>query len=275
MTANGSNDDSSVLFEGRPVVGNLSLDDPSEPFTRRSAAYTTRRLLRRIREMLGDDPFFLPIVLRATPTGTVRRLTDETEIVIEGFPRSGNTFAFFALKHAAALAGRDIVISSHVHTPSAVKAAVRLRYPTLYVIRRPIDTIVSLLIAAPHVPFDAAIDEWLHHHEEILPYHERFVIGTFDDVTTDFGKVTAIVNERFGTDFPLFEPTEENVEAVFAAIDRNHQVLHGGTENVVPRPSALRKAEREWLLDQLAADRFATRLADAEALYQQYASLAN
>jgi hypothetical protein len=264
-----------VLFEGRPIVGNLSLDDPSEPFTRRSAAYTTRRILRRIREALGDDPLFLPIVLRATPTGTVRRLTDATEIVIEGFPRSGNTFAFFALKHAAAQAGREVNISSHVHTPSAVKAAVRLRYPTLYVIRRPVDTIVSLLIAAPHVRFDAAIDEWLHHHREILPYHDRFVVGTFDDVTTDFGKVTAAVNERFGTDFPLFEPNDANVDAVFEAIDHNHQVLHGGTENVVPRPSELRKAEKEWLLEQLAADRFASRLAEAEELYDQYVALAN
>ena len=49
------------------VVGNLSLDDPSEPFTRRSAAYATRRVLRRIREALGDDPVFLPIVAKLPP----------------------------------------------------------------------------------------------------------------------------------------------------------------------------------------------------------------
>src|SRR5436853_2842515 len=92
------------------IVGNLSVDDPSEPFTRRSWRYSVRRNLRRARELLGDDPVFLPLVLRATPTGTVRRLTDATQLVIEGMPRSGNTFAFFAIMHAEHQAGRDVVL---------------------------------------------------------------------------------------------------------------------------------------------------------------------
>lgn len=248
----------------------LSVDDPSEPFTRASWRYTTRRVLRRTRELLGDDPLFLPIVLRATPTGTVRRLTDETQIVIEGFPRSGNTFAFFALKHAEALAGRDVNISSHVHTPSQVRLAVSQRFPTLVVIRRPIDTITSLLIAAPHVRFDAAIREYIHHHREILTWRDRLVIASFDEVTTDFGAVTSRVNDAFGTEFALFDPTDEDTEAVFAAIEENHRVLHGGTENVVPRPSDLRKAEKDWLVEQLSAPRYATLLADADAVYDDY-----
>ncbi len=255
------------------VVGNLSLDDPSEPFTRRSAAYATRRVLRRIREALGDDPVFLPIVLRATPTGTVRRLSDRTEIVIEGFPRSGNTFAMFALRHAAAAAGREVVISSHVHTPSAVKAAVKARFPTLYVVRPPRDAIISLLIAAPHVRFADAIDEWAHHHLEILPYGDRFELASFDEVTTDFGAVTARVNARFGTTLPCYEPSPEHDDEVFALIERNHQELHGGTENVVPRPSALRRAEKEWLATQLDAPALAPHWERAERAYQDLLTL--
>jgi hypothetical protein len=248
----------------------LSTDDPSEPFTRSSWRYTTRRVLRRAREVLGDDPVYLPIVLRATPTGTVRRITDETQIVIEGFPRSGNTFAFFALKHAEALAGREVNISSHVHTPSQVRLAVRERFPTLVVIRRPLDTITSLLIAAPHVRFEAAIREYIHHHREILPWRHRLVIASFDDVTTDFGEVTQRVNDLFGTDFACFDATDEHTEAVFAAIEENHRVLHGGTENVVPRPSDLRKAEKDWLVEQLSAPRFAALMAEADAVYDDY-----
>ena len=91
-------------------------------------------------------------------------------MVIEGFPRSGNTYATFALRHAERRAGREVVISSHVHTPSAVRAAVHGGFPTLLVIRRPLDTLVSLLIAVPHVRFGDALDEWLHHHRQILPY---------------------------------------------------------------------------------------------------------
>lgn len=249
------------------VPGNLSVDDPSAPFTQDSLAYRSRRVLRRIREVLGDDPVWLPVVLRATPTGTVRQITEATQIVIEGYPRSGNTFAFFALKHAEALAGRDVQIASHVHTPSQVKLAVRLHEPTLLVIREPLDAVVSLLIAAPHVRFESAIHEWIHHHEELLPYRGGFVAGSFRQVTSDFGAVTDTVNERFGTAFARFDPTPEDTEAVFAAIEKNHEVLHGGTENVVPRPSELRKAEKQWLLDQLAAPRYAALLEHAAGVY--------
>jgi hypothetical protein len=252
------------------VPGNLSVDDPSAPFTRQTMAYRSRRVLRRIREVIGDDPVYLPIVLRATPTGTVRQITDATQIVIEGYPRSGNTFAFFALKHAEALKGRDVEIASHVHTPSQVKLAVHLRYPTLLVIRTPLDAVVSLLIAAPHVRFPSAIHEWIHHHEELLPYRDDLVTGSFPEVTKDFGAVTQRVNERFATDFACFDPTPEDTEAVFAAIERNHQVLHGGTENVVPRPSELRGAEKAWLLEQLAQPRYAGMLEHARGVYDEF-----
>ena len=239
--------------------------DPSLPYTTTSPAGTARRVLRRTRELLGDDPFFLPVVLRATPLGTTRRLTDTTDLVIEGFPRSGNTFAYFAMR----LASDDrLSIASHVHTPSQVKAAVALHLPTVLVVREPRDTVVSLLIAAPHVAFRAAINEWVHHHRKVLAYRDGFEVATFAEVTTDLGVVVDRVNERFGTDLPRFEPTEANTEAVFAAIEEHHQRVHGGTENVVPRPSPARRAEKEWLLEQLAAPEFDDLWAEAAAVHR-------
>lgn len=246
------------------IVGNLNLDDPSEPFTRRSWRYRARMAMRTAREAIGDDPAFLPIVLRATPTGTARRLGPTTRLVIEGFPRSGNTFAYFAVKHAG---GPDYPLSSHVHTPSAVRAAVALHIPTVVVVRPPLATITSLLIAAPHVPFHRAIGEWIHHHEQIWPYRDGYVIATFADVTADMGVVIDRVNERFATDVPRFDATPAHTEEVFAMIEKNHQDLHGGTENVVPRPSEARKAERVWLEEQLAAPRYADGLARADEVY--------
>ncbi len=255
-----------------PVVGNLNLDDPSEPFTRRSWRYRTRMIMRTARERIGDDPALLPIVLRATPLGTARQLTDQTSLVIEGFPRSGNTFAYFAVCHAANEENRSLEVSSHVHTPSAVKAATARRIPTVVVIRRPLDAVTSLLIAAPHVPFDRAILEWSHHHQEIWPYRDRFLTATFQQVTTDMGSVTQRLGRLFGTHLPQYQPSEVNDAEVFASIEQNHQVLHGGTENVVPRPSSARQAERIWLEDQLKAPHLARLLHDANLIFGRYSS---
>ena len=106
-----------------------------------------RRVLRRGKYLVGHDPAFLPILLRATPMGTEKRITRDTDIVVEGFPRSGNTFAVFALRDASD--GR-LSVASHVHHPSQVKLAVRKGLPTLLVIREPVACLASYLIAGPH-----------------------------------------------------------------------------------------------------------------------------
>ena len=49
----------------------------------------------RTKNFFGHEPIFLPILLRLTPLGTSRQITPATDLVIEGFPRSGNTFTTF------------------------------------------------------------------------------------------------------------------------------------------------------------------------------------
>lgn len=224
-----------------------------------------RRRLRRARELLGDDPRWLPVVLRATPMGTAKGIGPTTELVIEGFPRSGNTFAVFALARAQ---GRPLSISSHVHVPAQVRRAVELRLPTLVVVRSPLDALTSLLVAAPHVDPRRVWSEWLHHHRELLPLQrsrDGFEVATFSQVTTDLGSVTRRINDRFGTGFVPFADHDPQATAdVFAAIDAHHLRVHGRTPHVLPRPvpgrregaatprEALRKAVPERV--QLAAD---------------------
>ena len=176
-----------------------------------------RRALRRLRRSLGDHPALLPVVLRATPLGTSKGIQPTTALVIEGFPRSGNTFAYFAIRR---LLPPEQHIATRVHVPAQVRRAVELGLPTLYVVREPVHTIASLLIAAPHVPVSAAIDEYVHHHRVVARYRHGFVVGEFTAVTTRLGDVTDALDERFGLELPRFEHTAENDAAVFAEIRR-------------------------------------------------------
>ena len=50
-----------------------------------------RRVMRIGKYAAGHNAVTLPLLLRATPEGTARAITDETALVVEGFPRSGNT----------------------------------------------------------------------------------------------------------------------------------------------------------------------------------------
>jgi hypothetical protein len=61
-----------------------------------------------------------------------------------------------------------------------------------------------------------------------------FVLATFEEVTTDFGRIIERINQRFGTAFVPFVHSPENLEAVFLQIDRHHKQYYGRGKNILP-----------------------------------------
>jgi hypothetical protein len=165
----------------------------------------------------------------------------DTEIVIEGFPRSANSFAVNAFLYAQ---GRDVRVAHHLHAAAQVIAAARARVPAVVLLRRPDDAIVSLLQWQPHLRPPHAVRQYLGFYEPLATWEERFVVATFGQVTEVFGEVIDRVNDRFGTSFAPFEHTEENVAACFGEIEEHSRRRRGGVldEVVVARPSAARQA---------------------------------
>jgi hypothetical protein len=205
-------------------------------------------------------------VLGLTPEGFARRITSRTEVVVEGFPRSGNTFAAWALRLSQP---RDVVIASHVHVPAQVKLAVRRHLPVLVVVRPPIDAVSSLIVAAPHVRAAAGLREYAHHHRELYPIRDALLVATFDEVTTDFGQVTRRLNQRFGTTFEPFLSTPEREAAVFAAIEQHHAGPGGGSApHIIPRPTPERSEDLLRARADLESPRLAGWLARANAAFE-------
>jgi hypothetical protein len=204
-----------------------------------SAPAWTKRALRPLRTRAGEHPLLVPLVLRlATPSTEDLRITRDTALVIEGFPRSGNSFATTAF---GLTVGADVPRSSNTHLPAQVRIAAGLDVPALVLIRRCADAAASLCVAAPYLrPIDA-VREWLRFYRAVQPLQSQFVLATFDEVTTDFGAVMARVNKRFGTAFSLFAHTDDNVARVQQALD-DYGVRKRGylREESIARPSDAR-----------------------------------
>ncbi len=221
-----------------------------------------KRALRPLRTRAGEHPLLVPLVLRlATPATENLRITDDTALVIEGFPRSGNSFATTAF---GLTAGPGVHRSSNTHLPGQVRIAVSRVIPTLVLIRRCADAAASLCVAAPYLTPAMAVREWLRFYRAVAPYQSRFVLATFDEVTTDFGAVIARVNERFGTTFPLFEHTPDNVARVQRGLD-DYGVRKRGylREESVARPSDARATANRAARANMPAD----LLAKADGMY--------
>jgi hypothetical protein len=199
----------------------------------------------------------------------VERLVSlETQLVIEGFPRSGNSFARRAFVMAQDENFDTTRIAHHIHVPAQVVQAARWQIPTLVVIRRPRDAVMSFALWDP-ISVDQAIRYYISFYETVEKYRDAYVLGLFEEITEDFGQVIKRINDKFETKFFLFRHDEENVSKVFADMDMYARNKFGATlwERKVHRPSAVKESMKREIEYDLAHPKRAKLIAEAEAVY--------
>lgn len=225
------------------------------------------RLRHAIRSRIDHYPIIYLSLCRLRPKTGELTVSKNTEIVIEGFPRSANTFAVAAFTFAQ---GRPVKIARHIHAPAQVIAAVRMGIPTLVLIRHPRDAVASLLIRIPHLSVEQALKNYIRFYITIMPYRGKYVIGTFHQATQNFGVIINEINSRFGTQFNLFEQNQENVGKVFEIVeqmDRDDRGLSHVQENTVARPSEFRQKLKAKAFESFEVKEL---LAEAERIYRQF-----
>jgi hypothetical protein len=196
-----------------------------------------------------------------------RVVTPDTQLVVEGFPRSANTFAKVAFSKAQK---EKVRIAHHLHVPAQVIRAARWQIPTLVLIRKPRDAVLSLVVRDP-ISIDQALKYYLSFYETVEKYRDAYVLGLFEEVTEDYGEVIRRINDKFGTTFSLFRHNERNVDKVFARIERNSRRRYGETHwaTKVSRPSALKEGIKRDLGYKVENPKRRKLIAEAEAVYDR------
>jgi hypothetical protein len=254
------------VLDGSPVV---------EP-DRRAGVSASVALARRAREgayrtryLINAYPFvYAPLARvrhRDRDDWSVRR---DTELAIEGFGRSGSTFAVDAFEFAQS---KPVRLAHHTHAAAQVIVAVRWQIPTMLIVRHPGHVVPSHMARrdiGPRPPLVA----WIRFHERVLPYRDGLVVTPFEEMTTDLGSVIRRVNQRFGTDFGVFENNPESEAAVFDRIEaRNRRRFGVGSpegERSLARPTAEREARKQVLRAAYEAPGLTSLRARAERVYR-------
>jgi hypothetical protein len=175
-----------------------------------------RRARHRLRARFSESPaLYLPFARLKYPGPSPEVISPATELVIDGYTRCASTFAVYALQLAQPVPVR---LAHHLHAPAQLVAAVRAGVPALAVIREPREAILSQLVREPDVALRDALVAYARFYRRLLPCRDRLVVADFEEVTRDFGVVTRRVNDRFGTAFDEFEPTEQNTNRCFELI---------------------------------------------------------
>ena len=194
-----------------------------------------------------------------------RDVAGTTDVVIEGFPRCGNTFATAAFLLAQP---RPVEVAHHRHSAAQVIRAARSGVPCIVLIRDPREAIASFLVRHPAYSLGQALGRYIRFHEAVAPWKDRFVIAPFGEVTTDFGGVIRRVNGRFGTSFGDFRHDSEGVQRCFRYIEDRNRIRFGGgkvDENSVARPSDEREERKKVVRAAIAAPAASAALRRAEA----------
>jgi len=223
-------------------------------------------MLARARFRAQDAVARSPAMLRlsyALRRGRSDFLVDrDTDLLIEGFPRSANTFAAWAFM----LTNPGQKLAHHVHTRAHVLMALRQGVPALILLREPEAAIRSFLVRRPEIPAPVAVRRYVAFHEGIAGRADELVFARFETVVNDFNRVVDAVNRGFGTAFEGFGPTVGKAE-VFAAIDDANRRGHGGRINPrhVPRPHP----DRDRLKENASLAGCERGLARAEKVYSR------
>ena len=246
------------------------------------------RLRYNARERLANHEVYLAVARRRGRAV----VTNSTELMIEGFPRSASSFAVAAFQVAQS---RPVRVAHHLHSSAHVIRAARTNVPTLVTIRRPDDVALSTAIYVGRIELRDAIRAYCRFYERIAAVKECFVVGGFEQVTTDFGLLIEQVNRRFGTQFERFEHTPENLNRVRQLLELSAQYrrdpsivrpyLSGAadgprvgldravaSEAVVARPSSTRQEMKSALLGQYLGDDLSSLRDRAWAAYHTVAA---
>lgn len=204
-----------------------------------------------------------------------RKVTKDTDIVIDGYPRSTNSFAVGAFRHAQST---PVEIAHHLHVPAQIVRSCELGIPTILLIRHPVDAIVSyralhregeMVEGESRDPlrmgFSPFFRSWIDFYETTLDHRKSVVVALFDEVIRDFGKIVERVNSKYERSFHPFKHTDRNVRRVNE--DRGY---HAGPSD---RRARLKEQVRENLERYRRAD--GDMIDEAVQLYESYKKESN
>jgi hypothetical protein len=177
------------------------------------SAAPVRRARHRLRTRVFEYPaLYLPIARHRYPGPSPQVVGAATELVIDGYFRSANTFAVYAFQLSQ---DRPVRLAHHLHAPAQFITAARAGIPALLLIREPRGAVLSELLYEPLVALPDALVQYTRFYRCLKPYTDSLVVGEFEQVTSDFGAVIRRLNTRFGTSFAEFAHTDDGRQECF------------------------------------------------------------
>jgi hypothetical protein len=228
---------------------------------------TARALLHRAAYELATAASRSPAIALRTARhwGVGVPVDDDTDIVIEGYPRSANTAAVEAFVAAQPAITR---IAHHTHAPANVIAALRQGLPVIVLIRSPDEAVTEVALMRPELTLPEVMRGYRRFYRPLLPYREGLVVARSEE---DLDDIVRRVNERFGTAFVVPSAGSPGGASNAETGERYWTNRRGGLP-VLGRaePTGDRDAMRRRIDTAYSSPRLASRRAELASLYERF-----
>lgn len=196
--------------------------------------------------------------------GAHRLVTSRSDVCIDGFPRSANTYALAAFRSW----NRGLRVANHIHSPFQVQRAVALGVPCCVLVRDPLRAVAStVLLDRERISDDACYRAYIHYHRRVAPLRERLAVCRFEEVIANPAVVVERLNERFGTSFAWEPPTAAAEAARLGKLRRAQRAPSAAVPDYFSPVANQSKEERKAeLLGRLASNPL---LEEAESAYAE------
>lgn len=147
---------------------------------------------------LLNNPYVFGLVasVRNRQLGQLRWVTPDTDLLIEGFPRSANTFLMRIIRAATE---RRLQIASHLHRPEQIGMAARYGVPGVVIFREPLECVASLIVRNSEFSVRDNLLRYQRFCEVALASDPATtLLLDFADVTKDPGVLASDILSYFG-----------------------------------------------------------------------------
>lgn len=228
-----------------------ALDRPAPP----RAIRAWPRLRRRLRNQLAEaDRLYLPLARLARPAHAVG---PDTQLVVEGFPRSANSWIEGCVREA----WPGLRVAQHLHAAASLRAAARRGLPAMLLLRAPDAAVASLLLREPAV-YDPSLgfEEYVRFHAGLTGAVDRLLVVPFEAATGPFPAVAQALVARFALDWPAPAWDAAREAGAWAHVDRltrdrvgRAHVSYSPAQDEAARARRRRRAEAATMAVALAA----------------------
>lgn len=142
----------------------------------------------------GHPLLYFPL---AKLLGNKQIITSATEIVMDGFPRCGNSLAEAALRLSQE--PTKLALATHAHAPAQVKASVGRGIPTVVLIRDPDEAVASYYqMVDGAISIAALYKDYYAYYSHIIPLLGGVALMDYSQVVKDASLIPSVLNAKFG-----------------------------------------------------------------------------